>query len=117
MVIIQRTDDIGIDKTSNCDTLSSEAEYVSLSEAAAKDVKFIIQVIESMGIKVEKPVEIRVDNISAIFMANNVMRTLPQTKHINVRYRYVTELAENGLISTIKFVILKRMTAIVLLRI
>ena len=80
---------------------SSEAEYVSLSEAA-KEVKFIIQVIESMGIKVEKPVVIRVDNIGAIFMANNVT-TSPRTKHIDVRYRYVTEFVENGLV-TIKFV-------------
>jgi hypothetical protein len=80
---------------------SSEAEYVSLSEAA-KEVKFIIMVIESMGIKVEKPVTIRVDNIGAIFMANNVT-TSPRTKHIDIRYRYVTEFIEDGLI-TIKFV-------------
>ena len=80
---------------------SSEAEYVSLSEAA-KEVKFIVQLIESMGIDVEKPVVIRVDNIGAIFMANNVT-TSPRTKHIDVRYRYVTEFIDNGLV-TIKFV-------------
>ena len=80
---------------------SSEAEYVSLSEAA-KEVRYVVQVIESMGIDVKKPVVIRVDNIGAIFMANNVT-TSPRTKHIDVRYRYVTEFVENGLV-TIKFV-------------
>ena len=75
---------------------SSEAEYVSLSEAA-KEVKFITQVIESMGIIVQKPVRIRVDNIGAIFMAGNVT-TSPRTKHVDVRYRYVTEFIEDGLV-------------------
>ena len=81
--------------------LSSEAEYVSLSEAA-KEVKFITQVIESMGIIVQKPVRIRVDNIGAIFMAGNVT-TSPRTKHVDVRYRYVTEFIEDGLVK-IEFV-------------
>ena len=78
---------------------SSEAEYVSLSEAA-KEVKFIIQVIESMGIKVKKPVTIRVDNVGAIFIANNVT-TSPRTKHIDVRYRFVNEFIEDGIIKVI----------------
>jgi transposase InsO family protein len=78
---------------------SSEAEYVSLSEAA-KEVKFIVQVIESMGIEVEKPVVIRVDNIGAIFMANNVT-TSNRTKHVDVRYRYVNEFVEDGFVTII----------------
>ena len=80
---------------------SSEAEYVSLSEAA-KEVKFIIQVIESMGIKLKRPIEIKVDNLGAIFMANNISIS-PRTKHVDVRYRFITELIENGLIE-VKFV-------------
>ena len=80
---------------------SSEAEYVSLSEAA-KEVKFVVQLIESMGIDVQKPVEIKVDNLGAIFMANNVTVS-PRTKHVDIRYRYITELIENGLIK-VKFV-------------
>ena len=80
---------------------SSEAEYVSLSEAA-KEVKFISQVIESMGIEVQKPIVIKVDNVGAIFMAGNVS-TSPRTKHVDVRYRYVTEFIEDGLIK-IQFV-------------
>jgi hypothetical protein len=53
---------------------SSEAEYFSLSEAA-KDVKFIVMVLQSLGIKVETPIIIKVDNIGAIFIAENVSAT------------------------------------------
>jgi hypothetical protein len=80
---------------------SSEAEYVSLSEAS-KEIKFIVQVIESMGIEIKRPIEVRVDNLGAIFMANNISIS-PRTKHIDVRYRFITELIENGLIE-VKFV-------------
>ena len=80
---------------------SSEAEYVSLSEAA-KEIKFIAQVIESMGIEIKRPIEVRVDNLGAIFMANNISIS-PRTKHVDVRYRFITELIEDGLIE-VKFV-------------
>jgi hypothetical protein len=80
---------------------SSEAEYVSLSEAA-KEVKFVSQLIESMGIEVQKPIEVRVDNLGAIFMANNIS-TSPRTKHVDIRYRFINELIEDGLIK-VRFV-------------
>ena len=73
---------------------SSEAEFVSLSEAA-KEVKFIAQVVESMEIKVKKPVTIRVDNIGAIYMAKD-SNTSQRSKHIDVRYKYVTEFVDEG---------------------
>jgi hypothetical protein len=53
---------------------SSEAEYFALSEAA-KDVEFIAMVLQSLGIKVDTPIIIKVDNIGAIFMAENVSAT------------------------------------------
>jgi hypothetical protein len=69
--------------------LSSEAEYVALSEAA-KEVKFIYQLLESIGIRVSLPIVIRVDNIGAIFLSENVAVS-QRTKHIDVRYRFVQE--------------------------
>ena len=71
---------------------SSEAELVSSSKAA-KEVKFIVQVIESMGIKDKKPVTIRVDNIGAIHMAKD-SNTSHRSKHVDVRYKYVTEFVD-----------------------
>jgi hypothetical protein len=50
---------------------SSEAEYFALSEAV-KEVRFIVMVLESLGIKVKTPIIIKVDNAGAIFMTENV---------------------------------------------
>ena len=53
-------------------TLSStEAEWIALSEVA-KEVLFIAQILKSMGIKIETPIIIRVDNTAAIFLSKNV---------------------------------------------
>jgi hypothetical protein len=73
---------------------SSEAEYVALSEAA-KELKFVAQTLESIGIKVKYPITVFVDNVGAIFMAENVTAT-KQTRHVHTRYRYVYEEVEDG---------------------
>ena len=74
---------------------------MSLSEAA-KEVKFIAQVIESMGIKVQKPITVYIDNIGAKFMAYNVT-TSQRTKHVDIRYHYVREFIQDGFLE-VKFV-------------
>ena len=78
---------------------SSEAEFVALSEAA-KEVKFVVQVLQSIGIKVELPVIVRVDNVGAIFIAENVTMS-QRTKHIDVRYHYVREFVKDGFVKII----------------
>jgi hypothetical protein len=79
-------------------TLSlSEAEFVALSEGA-KDIKFVVQVLLSMGIPVKLPIIVRVDNVGAIFMAKNVT-TSTRTRH--VRYHFVREFVEDGFIKII----------------
>ena len=78
-------------------TLSStEAEYVALSEAA-KDIKFISQALESLGMKVKYPIIVKVDNVGAIFMSENITAT-NRTRHIDTRYHFVYELVEDGVI-------------------
>ena len=69
---------------------SSEAEYVALSEAA-KEIKFIYQLLQSIGVVIELPITEKVDNISAIFMSENTL-TSGRTKHVDVRYQYVNEM-------------------------
>ncbi len=78
---------------------SSEAEYVSLSEGV-KEVMFVVQVLESMKIKIAYPIVVRVDNIGAIFMSKNVTTTT-RTKHVDVRYKYVNEYVEDGIVKVI----------------
>ena len=64
-------------------TLSStEAEYVSLSEAA-KEIKFGHQIMMAMGLKVKTPITVMVDNVGAIFMAENIT-TLQRTRHVDI---------------------------------
>jgi hypothetical protein len=78
---------------------SSEAEFVSLSEGA-KEIKFIAQVLITMGIALKLPVIVRVDNVGAIFMAENVTTT-GRTKHVDIRYHYVREFVEDGFVKII----------------
>ena len=78
---------------------SSESEYYALSEAA-KDIKFVVQIIQSMGGKVETPIVVRVDNKGAIFMAEHSSAT-PRTKHIDMRYHFVREFVADKFIKII----------------
>ena len=75
---------------------SSETEYIALSEAVKKAV-FVLQLLGSMKILVKYPVMVRVDNIGAIFMANNIMTT-SHTKHMDTRYKYVNEYVDDGIV-------------------
>jgi hypothetical protein len=78
---------------------SSKAEFVALSEAA-KEVRFVFQVLRSMGVKVNLPIIVRVDNVGAIFIGNNV--TVSQRlKHIDIRYHFVREYVQDGFIQII----------------
>jgi hypothetical protein len=81
-------------------TLSStEAEWVALSEAI-KEVIFLINLLGSMRIIVQLPVIVRVDNVGAIFMSEN-LTTTSRTKHIDIRSKYVREYVEDGVIKII----------------
>jgi hypothetical protein len=49
---------------------SSEAEYVSMSEAL-KVIRFVHHHLESLGLSVRLPINVKIHNIAAIFMAEN----------------------------------------------
>jgi hypothetical protein len=81
-------------------TLSStEAEWVSLSEAV-KDIVFVLNICESISIDVELPVTVRVDNVGANFMSNNVTTT-SGTRHVDIRTKFVKEYQVDGKIKII----------------
>ena len=60
----------------------------------------LVYLLLSMGIEVKLPIVIRVDNIGAIFMSNNVTVS-PRTKHVDVRYHFVREFVYDGFIKII----------------
>ena len=81
-------------------TLSStEAEWIALSEAT-KEIIFVLQLLESLGIKVNLPITVRVDNTGAIFMSKNI-NTTSGTKHVDVRTKYVNQYCEDGIVKII----------------
>ena len=74
-------------------------EDVALSKAV-EEVMFIIQLLGSMKISVKYLVMVRVDNVGAILMANNITTT-SHTKQVDIRYKYVNEHVEDGIVKII----------------
>jgi len=83
-------------------TLSSmEAEYVALTYCVM-EIQFVMNLLKEMGVAVDTPVIVNEDNAGALFLAKN--HSLGQrTKHIDIKYHYVRDLIENGIIE-IKYV-------------
>ena len=78
---------------------SSEAEYIALSELA-KEIIFVVQILLSIGIPVQTPITIKVDNMGAIFMAENATSN-QRTRHIHVRHRFLVDLTEQQFIEVV----------------
>ena len=79
--------------------LSTEAKWYALSEAV-KEVIFVVQLIKTMGIQVQIPVTVRVDNVGAVFMAKNITTT-GCNKHVYIRTKYVNDYVEYGMVKII----------------
>ena len=71
-------------------TLSlKEAEYVAISEAST-DIISVKMTLEFIGIKIKYAIIVHCDNVGAIYQGYNT-KTSKQTKHVDVRYKYVNE--------------------------
>ena len=84
---------------------TTEAEYMALSEMV-KELKFIVQLLQTMNIEVELLITVHVDNVGAIRLSNNCT-TSDRTKHIDIRTSFVKEYQEDGKI-IIKFCEVRR---------
>jgi hypothetical protein len=62
---------------------------------AAKEIRCIVQMFEWMGIHIEKPIIVYVDNIGAIFMSENASAT-SRTRHVDAQYHFVKSLLRKG---------------------
>ncbi len=78
---------------------STEAEYYAMAEAT-KEIKFVLQVLESLNLQVEKPIIVHMDNVGAIFVAENASAT-KHTRHIESCYHFVCEFIIDGHIKII----------------
>jgi len=78
---------------------STEDEYVGLSEVSG-EILFIWDILKFIGIKIKLPIVMEMDNMGAIFLANN--KSLGQcTKHVDMRYHFVCEYVEEGIIKIV----------------
>jgi hypothetical protein len=78
-------------------TLSStEAEYMAMSETAM-EILYIAGLLTFMEIQVEYPIRVHVDNVGAIYLAEQATSSI-RTKHIDTRYHFVREYIEDGII-------------------
>ena len=78
---------------------SSEAELYACADAA-KEIRFIANILITMEIPVKLPITVRVDNIGAIFMAENVVASA-RTKHTDLRAKFITQYIDEGFIKII----------------
>ena len=75
---------------------SSEAEWYACSEAV-KEIPFIVQILQFLGITVEVPIKVKVDNIGAIHMSSNTA-TSSRTRHVDTRTFFVKDFQNEGVI-------------------
>ena len=66
---------------------TTEVEYVTVSEVV-KEIKFLYQLLQSMGVQVPLPIKIKVDNMGTIWLANN-SGVSKQTKHVDIQAHFI----------------------------
>ena len=75
---------------------TTEAEYVSVSEVV-REIKFLYQMLRKMEIKVPLPIKVQVDNVGAIWLANN-SSVSERTKHVDLRAHFVRDMIKDQVI-------------------
>ena len=75
---------------------TNETEYVAVSEVV-KEIKFLYQMLRSMEMKVPLPIKVQVDNVGAIWMANN-SSVSERTKHVDLRAHFVRDMIKDQVI-------------------
>ena len=78
-------------------TLSTaEAELVAAT-SCAQEMLYVMRLLESVGLKVELPMRLMVDNKGAVDLANN-WSISGRTRHMEVRQYFLRDLKDEGLI-------------------
>ena len=75
---------------------SAEAEYMAVSSAVQEGVH-LRQLLGDLGYRLDEPTTIYEDNMGCIALSNNPVFH-KRTKHIDIRYHFVRERVESGVI-------------------
>ena len=78
--------------------LTTEAEYVACSEVV-KEILFILHLLRHLQVKIQLPIRVHVDNIEAIFLAEN-QNSSDRTIHVDTRYHFVQQYKRDGTVLT-----------------
>jgi Fe2+ transport system protein FeoA len=78
-------------------TSSTEAEIQALVSGVQK-VSAMYRILLEMGIHHGKPIRVLQDNISAITIAKGGEGYAGKSRHMRVRYQYLCEMSEDGII-------------------
>mmetsp|Transcript_18815 Transcript_18815/g.23344 ORF Transcript_18815/g.23344 Transcript_18815/m.23344 type:complete len:1201 (+) Transcript_18815:436-4038(+) len=79
--------------------LSVTESELSSGTNCAQDMLYVMRVIESIKLRVKKPMKLLIDNKGATDLANN-WSIGGRTRHIEVKQHFLRELKEQGLIET-----------------
>ena len=60
----------------------------------------MVQILNSLGIPVKTPITLHVDNMGAIFMAENATSN-QRMHHIDVKHRFLVDLTEEGFLDVV----------------
>lgn len=74
----------------------TEAEQ-NAGVVVAQDMIYLMQTMNAVGLKVELPMVLEMDNIGAVHQANN-MSVGGRTRHVDVKSHFLRELKEEGLL-------------------
>jgi hypothetical protein len=74
-----------------------EAEYMALGTGAMQ-LKWLVDLLEEVGEKVDKPVEVHCDNQGAIAVSKVDPPFKGKTRHVDIKYELVNDLRKKGLL-------------------
>ena len=75
---------------------SCEAEYIALVECI-KEILWLLQHLQVLGVTINLPVVIGIDNQAAIALAKNPVLH-EKTKHIDTRHHFIRQAVQKGYI-------------------
>lgn len=78
-------------------TISSAESELGSATSCAQDMLFVMRVLESIGLRVKKPMILEIDNQGAIDWTNS-WSVGGRMRHIDVREHFLRDLREDGLI-------------------
>ena len=65
-----------------------------------EELPFVLQLLQAMEIQVQLPITVHVDNVGAIWLANN-NSSGERTSHMDIRAQFIKGFALNGVIDIV----------------